>query len=198
MSRTRRHSCGVPGVLVGDVGEEAVDRHQPAVAGGGAVLPVGLEVGQERQHGVGAEIGELEPDHLPAAVPCREPEEEFARVPVGVDGVLADVALRREVVLEEAAEQARNGGLRAHELVTGRGEQTFGEGVEAGVRLLQERGGDAQVDLGVADAGVAKVGAQQRQPGHDVFAVAIPEQQPGDRESRPQVVQPGTAAVGFA
>ena len=61
-----------------------------------------------------AGIGELEPDQL-AAVPCREPEEEFARVSVGVDGVLADVALRREVVLEEAAEQARNGGLRAHD-----------------------------------------------------------------------------------
>src|ERR1700680_2994868 len=45
----------------------------------------------------------------------REPEEEFARVSVGVDGVLADVTLRREVVLEEAAEQARNRGLGAHE-----------------------------------------------------------------------------------
>ena len=106
---------GVSRVLVGDVGEEAVDRHQPAVAGGCAVVPVGLEVGQERQHGVGTEIGQLEPDHLPAAVTCREPEEEFARVSVGVDGVLADVTLRREVVLEEAAEQARNWGLGAHE-----------------------------------------------------------------------------------
>jgi hypothetical protein len=31
-------------------------------------------------------------------VACREPEQELDRVPVGVDGVLADVALRREVV----------------------------------------------------------------------------------------------------
>jgi len=67
----------------------------------------------------------------------------------------------------------------------------------SGVRLLQEGGGDAQVNLSVADAGVAEVGTQQRQPGHDVLAVAIPEQQPGDGESRSQVVEPGTAAVGF-
>jgi hypothetical protein len=105
----------VPGVLVGDVGEEAVDRDQPAVPGGRAVFPVGLEVGQERQHGVGAGIGELEAEQLAAAVACCEPEEELDRVPVGVDGVLADVALRREVVPGETAEQARNRGLRAHD-----------------------------------------------------------------------------------
>src|SRR6266568_3468198 len=34
----------VPGVLVGGVGEEALDRDQPAVPGGRAVFPVGLEV----------------------------------------------------------------------------------------------------------------------------------------------------------
>src|SRR2546429_243402 len=58
---------------------------------------------------------ELEAEQLAAAVACCEPEEELDRVPVGVDGVLADVALRREVVLEETAEQARNRALRAHD-----------------------------------------------------------------------------------
>src|ERR1039458_9508234 len=86
MSRTRRHSCACRGAWPGAWGERR---------GGGAGGP--------------------EAEQLAAAVACCEPEEELDRVPVGIDGVLADVALRREVVLEETAEQARNRGLRAHD-----------------------------------------------------------------------------------
>ena len=104
----------MPGVSVGDVGEEAVDRDQPAVACGGAVVPFGLQVVEEGQHGGGPEVGELQSDHLPAAAACGEAEQEFDGVPVGEDGVGADVALRREVVLEEPAEHGREKGLAGH------------------------------------------------------------------------------------
>ena len=45
---------------------------------------------------------------------------------------------------------------------------------------------------------MAEVGGQQRQPGGDVAAVAVPVQQRGDREAVPQIMRPGPAAAGPA
>jgi hypothetical protein len=96
---------GVPRIAVSDVREEAVDGDQPAVAGGHAVLPLSLEMGKEGQHGVGTEIRQPEADDLAARPACREPEQELEAIAIRVDGVGADIALRRKVLLEEAAEQ---------------------------------------------------------------------------------------------
>ena len=94
---------GVSGVSVRDVGEEAVDRDQPAVPGGRAVLAFRLEVVQEGEHGRCAEIAELQPDYLAAAPLSREAQEELYRVSVGKDRVGTDVTLGGEVFLEEPA-----------------------------------------------------------------------------------------------
>ena len=61
------------------------------------------------------EIVYPEPDHLAAGAARCEAEQELDAVPVGEDGVGADVALRSKVRLEEAAEQRRQRGLGAHD-----------------------------------------------------------------------------------
>jgi hypothetical protein len=92
-----------------------VDRDQPAIPGGRTVLSFRLEMVKERHHGVGTEILQPKSDHLATSTPCGEAQKELDAVSVGQDGVGADVALSCEVVLEEAAEQGRQGGLGAHD-----------------------------------------------------------------------------------
>ncbi len=125
MSRTRRQSSACLGVSVSDVGEESVDGNQPGVPGGRAVPSFRFQVVEEGQDGVRTEICQPQSDHLAAAAPCREAEEEFDAVSVGKDGVGADIALRREVVLEEAAEQGRKEGLFVHDRPPGTGRRSW-------------------------------------------------------------------------
>ena len=67
-------------VCVSDISEEAVDRDQPAVASRDAVPSLDLEVVQEGEHGGGAEIGQLQSNHLATTAPCREAEKKLDAV----------------------------------------------------------------------------------------------------------------------
>jgi len=106
---------GTPWVCVRDIREEAVDRDQSVVPSRHAVPSLDLEVVQEGKHGSGAEISQSQSNHLTTASPCTEAEEELDAVSVREYGVRTDVALSREVVLKEAAEQIRKRCLCAHD-----------------------------------------------------------------------------------
>ena len=60
MASTRWIDAGVLGVVQGDVAEQGVDRGEPVVAGGHAVVPVVLEVVQERGDQRGVEVGDVQ------------------------------------------------------------------------------------------------------------------------------------------
>ncbi len=49
------------GMVQGEVTEQRVDRGEPVVAGGGPVVPVTLEVVQERGDQRGVELGDVQP-----------------------------------------------------------------------------------------------------------------------------------------
>jgi hypothetical protein len=72
--------CRVLGMTQGRVGEQRVDRCQPVVAGADAVVPVVLEVVQERGDERGVQIGDVQLAGLLAGLPGGELQQQAAGV----------------------------------------------------------------------------------------------------------------------
>jgi len=106
---------GMFGGVQGGVPEQCPDRGQPRISGGDTVVALGFQVGQERADHRGVQIGQVKIGGLLAQGPGGEAEEQFDGVPVGGDGVRADLALPDQPVGEEALQQ---GGQRVHRVTT--------------------------------------------------------------------------------
>jgi len=96
----------VLGVGQGGVAVHGVDGRQTGVAGPGAVVPLGLEMVEERADDSGVEVGEVEvaPGFPSAARSVTEQQTE--RVTIGADSVRAGLLL----VYEPPGEKAFQGG----------------------------------------------------------------------------------------
>ena len=66
--------------------------------------------------------------------------------------------------------------------------------VETLIDLLDEFGRGLEIDLGVADVGVAHVSGEGRQTRVDVLAVSIPLEEAMDGEGVTKIVETGAAA----
>jgi hypothetical protein len=76
---------GVFGVSERRVGEQRSDGGEPQVPGSGRVVPLLLEVVEERRDGAGVEVGPVEPMGLDPLGVVDPGEEQAERVPVGDD-----------------------------------------------------------------------------------------------------------------
>jgi hypothetical protein len=104
---------GVFGVVQREVAEQRVDRGEPAVARGDAVVTVVLEVGQERRDQRCVEFCDVERARAFAGSFGGKDEQEAEPGPVGGDGVGAGVALADQPIGEEGLQRR---GERAHRL----------------------------------------------------------------------------------
>lgn len=108
LRRDREHALdrrGVLGMLEGDVGEERMDRREAVVACCHAVVPVALEVLQERGDERCVERRDVEPARWRAGSLCGEAHQELERRLVGLDRVRARGALRDQALGEVALER---------------------------------------------------------------------------------------------
>ena len=117
---TVREPCGV---LHGAV-PECMDRGEAHVAGGGAVVPVELQVLKEREDRLGAEVVSVELDDGPLRLGRDEAQQEHEAVSIAPDGVGARPPHPGQVVGEERPEGSRQvigngGGHRTSPAVVG-------------------------------------------------------------------------------
>src|SRR5262249_53445613 len=82
--------------------DEAADRREAAVARAGTVSSLGLDVVEEREYRVGADVVEMEQCDRLCSAAGDEHEEQPQRVAVRTDGVPARAADSLEVVAKEA------------------------------------------------------------------------------------------------
>ena len=96
------------GVAQRGVGEQRADRGQAQVAGPGAVVPLALEVVQERRDRDGVQVVPVElGGHLPGPL-VHEGEQQPQGVAVGGDGLRAGLTLLDEPVGEERLQRGRD------------------------------------------------------------------------------------------
>ena len=84
------------------------------IAGGDAVLALVLQVVEEREPRVDAEVFEDERVDTPAESRRREPQQELERVAVREDRVRADVALGGQVLVEEGVQVSAEDAIWLH------------------------------------------------------------------------------------
>jgi hypothetical protein len=100
---------GVFGALQRGVAEQGVDRGQAGVAGGDAVVPVGLQVVQEPADEAGIDVGQVQRRGWPAEVLLGVAQQQAEGVAVGVDGVLAGPALGQPLGEEPLQDRGQAG-----------------------------------------------------------------------------------------
>jgi hypothetical protein len=100
--------AGHPGRVLGlHPRAERADRGQPLVAGRGAVVPVFLQVAEERRDGAGVDVVEGELARRDRSLVAEPGDEELERVAVGGDRVGRAAAEPGQVGGEEAAQGDR-------------------------------------------------------------------------------------------
>jgi hypothetical protein len=84
---------------------EAANRGKPAIASHDAVATLGLDVLKKCEHGLGANVVQLEICNGTAGVVRQKQEKELECVPVSTDGVLTCADDPAKVIFEEALHQ---------------------------------------------------------------------------------------------
>jgi hypothetical protein len=92
-------------IVAEKVPEEAAQRGAPAIARGGRVGAVDLDVIEEGRDGVGVEVAKLQRGDIPAEALRRELEQQPHRIPVGANGVPARSALAGQILDEEGLDE---------------------------------------------------------------------------------------------
>ena len=96
----------VLGMVHRRVADEGVHGRQPSVARCDTVAALGLEVGQEREHMLGCEVGKVEPHHRTPVMDCEESQQQRNGVAVAEYGVAADATDLGQIISEEAPESS--------------------------------------------------------------------------------------------
>ena len=182
--------------VTGDIAGESPDGGQALVAGPRGAAPVRFQMGQEGEHAIRAEIPHLQLVNRPPGLSGDEWQQQAERVAVAELGVASQIALGREMFLEEPAQPgAETAGVRHGALPPG-----------CEIGLKTQRGGfqqfrdHAQIGLRAGHAGMAEVGGQRRQQALHVGPFGIPCDEPMDGKRSTQVVQARlvTCLVGAA
>ena len=98
------------GVVQGEVAEQRVDRGQPVVAGGGAVVAVAFEVIEERGDQRRVELGDVQGGGGLAEASGGEGQQQPEGELVGADGVRAGRALPDQPIGEVGLQRGRQRG----------------------------------------------------------------------------------------
>ena len=92
-------------IVADEMLEEAAEGSAPAIAGGGGVRAVDLDVIEEASDRVDVEVTGLQRCDLSASAMCGELEQELERIPIGADRMSAGPALARQIVDEEGLDE---------------------------------------------------------------------------------------------
>jgi hypothetical protein len=87
------------------MGEEAAQRREPEVSGGGGVCALRFEMEEEGFDGLHVEVGEFEFRHRTSRGTRNEAEEELQAIAIGAHGVGARAARALQMLAEERLRQ---------------------------------------------------------------------------------------------